>query len=448
MGQAKYWLSAKDTTSAKQLVNLLQPTFCSQWLGQCSYLLTSEQTESLFNSGIEITPVQQYEPASFDTGSELLGFPLEQIKAEYFIKLGLNGKGVKIGIIDGGFLKADNDKSLTHLFENDLVKEYKDYITPKMEPYSGAIGLDDNHGTEVWQLIGGVRTDKNVQYGLATASEYYLARTDHGAYEKRIEEDYLIQAMEDMYSKGVRLFNLSIGYNLGFKAPELNYRVEQMDGKTTALAKAVEHAALEKGMLIVVAAGNDAKTKWQIIDTPADAPHALTVGASKFEIWDKMDYSSIGPDFTDFVKPDISVYSTLGTSFSTPIVTGMAACIWQYDTTLTNLEIIEIFKKAGNFYPYPNNYLGYGVPTAENILKVMRDEPLVRPKTVNAKKEYRFKLNKSISYVVAFQKKDERNVMARFVYRPKKNQVKIKRYEDAQQTSVLIGSEVIEIFWK
>jgi hypothetical protein len=78
----------------------------------------------------------------------------------------------------------------------------------------------------------------------------------------------------------------------------------------------------------------------------------------------------------------------------------------------------------------------------------MRDEPLVRPKTVNAKKEYRFKLNKSISYVVAFQKKDERNVMARFVYRPKKNQVKIKRYEDAQQTSILIGSEVIEIFWK
>ena len=115
-----------------------------------------------------------------------------------------------------------------------------------------------------------------------------------------------------------------------------------MDGKSTAIARAVEIATTQKGMLIVVAAGNEARDAWQTLSTPGDAQHALTVGASKFDIWDKMDYSSIGPDYTDFVKPDISVYSTLGTSYSTPIVTGLVACIWQMDSTLTNLEIIDI----------------------------------------------------------------------------------------------------------
>ncbi|MFY0606176.1 MAG: S8 family serine peptidase [Cyclobacteriaceae bacterium] len=391
----------------------------------------------------------RYEPASIQENKALLGFALEQIEAEKFIELGLNGAGVKVGIIDGGFLKANKDKSLSHFFENELVKSYKDYITPDMEEYGGAAGLDDNHGTEVWQLIGGLNRDKNIQFGLATAAEYYLARTDHGAYEKRIEEDYLIQAMEDMEKEGVKLINISLGYNVGFKSPEANYKVSQMDGKTTKLAKAVDYAALNKGMLIVVAAGNDAKTKWKIIDTPADAKYALTVGASKFKIWDKMSYSSIGPDFTDFVKPDISVYSTLGTSYSTPVVTGMAACLWQLKPELTNFEMMEIFKRAGNFYPYPNNYLGYGVPTASSLLKVIQGDSIPKLEPISTNKSiHKISVDEGLNYIVGFHKKDGYKVIKRLVYRPKNNKIKVKKVEGSTQSSILLGQEALEIFWQ
>ena len=445
--QQKYWLD--PTALAKLNVTLPEPDRCSEWLGACTYALTEDQRSAVTAAGGSLTPMLTFAPASLVHKDPILGFALEQIQANYFLEMGLTGQGVKIGIIDGGFLKANKDPTLRHLFEKGLVKSYKDYITPEMEPYGGAIGLDDNHGTEVWQLIGGFDKEKNILYGLATEAEYYLARTDHGAYEKRIEEDLFILALEEMEQQGIRLVNVSLGYNLGYTDASENYQPNQMDGQTTAIARAVEIAATQKGMLIVVAAGNEARDAWQTLSTPGDAPHALTVGASKFDIWDKMDYSSIGPDYTDFVKPDISVYSTLGTSYSTPIVTGLVACIWQMDPTLTNLEIIDLLKEAGNFYPYPNNYLGYGVPTCPNIIKVMDGQTMVRPQKVKTSKEsYKLTRDFDTKYLVAFHKKDERNVMTRVVYRPVGNKVKIKRIEGAGQTSLLMGKEVIEIFWE
>lgn len=447
--QEKYWVAQNQVISGQLQALLPEPERCSDWLQACSYRLHGAQHSALAAQGVVAWPVRAFTPASYDATAPILGFALEQVEAGAFLQKGLTGKGVKIGIIDGGFLKADRDPSLAHLFQKGLVKSYTDYITPDMEAYGGAIGLDDNHGTEVWQLIGGFDPNKNILYGLATEAEYYLARTDHGAYEKRIEEDYLIAAMEAMEKQGVKLVNVSLGYNLGFTDPGENYTTSQMDGKSTALARAVEIAALEKGMLIVVAAGNEARGAWQTLSTPGDAPHALTVGSSKFEVWDKMDYSSIGPEFTDFVKPDISVYSTSGTSYSTPIVTGLAACMWQLDTSLTNLQIIDILKQAGHFYPYPNNYLGYGVPTCPRILQVMDQKEPVRPKTVSTSRTYhKLSHDSDQKYLVAFHKKDDWRVIARVMYRPMRKTVKIKRMEGAKQTSVLMGTRVIEILWE
>lgn len=446
--QTKFWISNSDLESINAEV-LPDPTYCSEWLNQCAYLLKAEAMLNLVKDGVTLNPVVQFAPALSGQLPPTLGFALDQVEAHAFIDLTLTGKGVKIGIIDGGFLGAEKDESLRHFFEQSLIRYYKDYITPEMEAYGGAIGLDDNHGTEVWQAIGGFNKKKNIQHGLATESTYYLARTDHGAYEKRIEEDYLIKALEDMEKMGVKLVNISLGYNLGFNDAKENYKTTQMDGKSTALARAVDYGALKKGMLIIVAAGNEGAEKWQTLSTPGDAQYALTVGSSKYEIWDKMDYSSIGPDFTGFVKPDISVYSTMGTSYSTPIITGMAACIWQLDSTLTNFEIMDIFKKAGNFYPYPNNYLGYGVPTCPKILSVINNEQLALPKAIKSEKDHvKIKLSDSLRYVVAFHKKDERNVISRVVYRSDNRNIKVKKVDGAQQTSLLIGKEIIEIFWE
>ncbi len=447
VGQGKFWVT-KEAADQSMILSKKQPAICSDWLSICSYSLSESEFNTLNENDIWLAPVQAFEQKNF-TDRTIFGFALEQLKAEKFTSEGLSGKGVKIGIIDGGFLGADANESLAHLYSEKQIKFYKDYITPDLKPYGGLAGLDDSHGTEVWQLIGGYNKLKNIQYGLATEADYYLARTDHGGFEKRIEEDYLIKALEDMEAMGIKLINISLGYNLGFNNAKENYKPDQMDGKTSQVARAVDYAALNKGMLIVVAAGNEGNLKWRTLSTPGDAKYALTVGSSKLKVWDKMDFSSIGPDYTDFVKPDIAVYSTQGTSFSTPVVTGMAACLWQMDSTLTNFEIIDIFKKAGNFYPYPNNYLGYGVPTCDEVLKVYRNIPRETPPVITtSKNKIGVPINKGTGYVVLFHKKDTRNVMHRSVIRTPGKKIKVKRPDGAVQTSVLMGTEVIEIFWK
>ena len=144
--------------------------------------------------------------------------------------------------------------------------------------------------------------------------------------------------MEWMAKQGVRIINLSLGYNYGYNNKAENYKPSQMDGKSTILTQAVERISREYDILFIVAAGNDGEKKWRIIDSPADAKSALTVGATKFKTWDDMSYSSKGPEWLEYVKPEISCFASSGTSFSTPIITGLAACILEKKPDLKSDE--------------------------------------------------------------------------------------------------------------
>ena len=449
-GAEKYWVYHNDTSQTYLSKLGIESIFCSEWLQACSYRLTLQQKSSLDQVGLLVSPVQKFTLAT--TPGYRRSFAIEQIDGQKFLDKGLTGKGIKVGIIDGGFLGADKNPSLNHVFQNGKFGGFKDFVSPGQAPFVVSDELDNDHGTEVWELIGGINHKKNIQYGLATDATFFLARTDHNAFEKRIEEDYLINAMEWMSTEGVRVINISLGYNIGFTDKEENYKPEQMDGKTTAIARAVDYASLEKGILVVVAAGNEGNDKnWQTLSSPADALYALSVGATKFDIWDKMDYSSIGPMFTTFNKPDIAVFSSTGTSFSAPVVTGMAACIMEYDSTLTNLEIIDIIKKSAHLYPYGNNYMGYGVPTCGNILKILEGEEdhIVRPEEIHSNKDQIvLKRNFKENYVVTYHKRDGRIVTSKVVYKTISKRLKIKRLDGAPQTSVLIGNRAIEIFWE
>ncbi|MFY0599733.1 MAG: S8 family serine peptidase [Cyclobacteriaceae bacterium] len=411
--------------------------------------MLSKSHLSLLEKETKLTPVLKFIPVSTNEDELLLGFALEQIGAQLFIDKELNGKGVKIGIIDGGFLNANKDQSLSHFFKNNSIKYYKDFITPELKPYGGAHGLDDIHGTEVWQLIGGINTAKEIQYGLATKAQYYLARTDHGGFEKRIEEDYIIEALEEMAKLGVKLFNISLGYTEDFTDKKENYSISDVDGKTSLLTKALDKAAEKEGLLFIVAAGNDGAANWKTLSIPADAKNVLTVGASKFKIWDKINYSSIGPEALDYIKPNIAVYSTLGTSFSAPVITGLAACIMQYDSTLTNFEIIELLERASNFYPFGNNYVGYGVPTCMNVLALLQGKELTEPKSIRTQKKIlKLKGEYEGKTIVIYHKKDSRNVVSRINTRPKNDKLQINRPKDIRQSTILVETEITEIIWE
>ena len=79
--------------------------------------------------------------------SQQLSFALEQINGQAIIDAGLTGKGVKVGIIDGGFMNADKTETLEALFKNGQVAAYKDYLDPKADDFAGSAAFDDSHGT-------------------------------------------------------------------------------------------------------------------------------------------------------------------------------------------------------------------------------------------------------------------------------------------------------------
>jgi subtilisin family serine protease len=52
----------------------------------------------------------------------------------------------------------------------------------------------------------------------------------------------------------------------------------------------------------------------------------------------------------------------MGTSFSTPLICGLAACLWQALPQLKAEEIIQLIRQSGNNYEHPDNIYGYGLP--------------------------------------------------------------------------------------
>lgn len=445
--QDRYWVGVSDDFIEKNYS--LTPFYCSEWLQLCSYELTPPQIKELRSKGIMVSRVRSFKKKRVAKENELLlSFALEQVNADTLISLGLSGKNVKIGIIDGGFLNADSVPSLSAIFQSGNVKAYRDFITPELKEYGGSAYLDDTHGTEVMQLIGGYNHEKNIRFGLASESEYYLARTDHGGYEKRQEEDLLIKALEWMQKEGVKLVNISLGYTKEYTDPGENYAPEDMNGKTSQIARAVDTAFYKKNMLVVVAAGNEGNDpEWRVLSTPGDAKGALTVGATKLKYQEKLDYSSIGPDHLGYLKPEVSCFASQGTSYSTPIITGIAAGIMQYDPTLKASEIKKIIQESGSLYPHGNNYVGYGIPDCKKILLLLSGKELTHIPTLIAGSKKLKISSEDHSYIAVYHKKGI-NVIHREVYRPEKSKLKISKYAEADQSTVFLKDKCFEIVWE
>ncbi len=365
------------------------PEVQSRWLNAVTVRASEAQLDWLreqpFVAGL--APVRQRVlPARANKARPALGVAVSFMEPEAFAADTLDGTGVTVGVVDAGFFRADKSSGLKHLFEDGRILGVRDFVSPGKTDHFGdrETGLD-GHGTTVLEMIAG--KDEKLQSGFAYNASFYLARTDHGKKEFRGEEDYWVAAIEWLDSLGVRLVNTSLGYALGFDDPAENYSPEQMDGKTSVVARAAHIAAHEKGMLLVVSAGNEGSDpRWGIIATPADAEAVLSVGAVTASGL-KAGYSSTGPDFLPYLKPNVSCFALGGTSFSAPVVTGFAACLLQKKPAASNWELFAAVEKSGRFYPYGNNYLGHGTPMASAALNLLLggDSLTGRPLLVDAK---------------------------------------------------------------
>lgn len=455
----------------------------SEWLQAISVDLRAGDINklSVIKVAYNISPVLSLKSCSIKADGQIqFSKALEQMQAEAFVKKNLSGLGVKVGVTDAGYLYLNDSvkaSDLTHLWKGKQLSATRDFVlkldtvlydevsyTGKKKPmkvYKNWFlkALRDlkliyhYHGTEVLKMIAGYDALPDYRKGLATDAQYYLARTEDGRKEYREEEDYYIAALEWMEANGVRIVNTSLGYGRGRKVKGTNYDPSDMNG-SSMIAKAVTIACNEKNMLVVVAAGNDGdKRRWRVINTPADAKAALTVGAV-LSHYEKADYSGTGPEFNDYLKPEVAAYSNQGTSLSAPAVCGFAACLLEMKPELTAGELKEIIIRSSHLYPYGNNYIGYGVPLAGRALQLIDDPAFQFTHTkelhVNGK-EYIFSdSTQVIPYLVVFHKKDESKVILQELIRPGKENKSLVliRPENCTRSTVQAGYRVYEIFWE
>jgi serine protease AprX len=304
-----------------------------------------------------------------ELGSDYYGEGYNQIymlRGDYLHHQGYNGEGITIGVLDSGFGNADIIEAFQHLFNENRILATWDFVTNNSSVFE-----DDGHGTNVLSTMAA--NIENSFVGTAPKANYLLFRTEDAGTEFRVEEDNWVAAVEMADSIGVDVINTSLGYS-DFDDPSMDYTYADMNGKTTRITQGAQWAA-RKGIVVINSAGNSGNNSWRYITAPADADSILAVGAVN-NVGSVANFSSRGPSADGRVKPDIvaqgagttvvntsgEIRKSNGTSFSSPVLAGMAACFRQAFPQKNNIEIINAIRASAHLYHTPNDSAGYGIP--------------------------------------------------------------------------------------
>jgi len=287
------------------------------------------------------------------------------------------GKGLLIAVLDGGFSNADIMPFFDKVRSEKRFYAHKDFV--EGDDY---VFETSSHGSHVLSVMAA--DIPNVLVGSAPDASYVCLKTEDNGGEYRAEECNWIAALEYADSLGADIINSSLGYTT-FSDASMNYSYENLDGKTSIATQAAE-IAFTKGMIVVNSVGNEGNTPWKYLDVPADGKNVLAVGATD-QAGYKTKFSSFGPTPDGRIKPDVSalgkdiavasiygmkVKTTKGTSFSSPLIAGAIAALWQAVPNRSNAEIIEAIKLSSDRASNPNNELGYGIPDFGVALDLLR----------------------------------------------------------------------------
>lgn len=298
----------------------------------------------------------------FDYGNSLLQNAM--IKADSLHELGYTGEGIKIAVLDAGFMGVDTIGAFGVLYDENRVLGVKDFVA------NDNVYAHSGHGTAVLSQMAAM--DEGNLIGTAPGASYYLLRTEDSYAEYLLEEYFWAAGAEYADSAGVHIINSSLGYS-EFDEPSQNHSYADMDGATTPVTLAAEMAA-SKGIVVVTSAGNEGDGDWHYITAPGDAPNAITVGAVKTDSLYAA-FSSVGPTADGRIKPDVvalgqgNLVSTptggmtfgSGTSFASPLVAGLTACIMQACPGKNAANIRDALRNSSSNAGMPSYFLGYGI---------------------------------------------------------------------------------------
>ena len=207
-----------------------------------------------------------------------------------------------------------------------------------------------DHGSMVSGIIGAVRDNGVGVNGIATSVKIMALKTvpDGDEFDKDV-------ALSIRYAvdNGANIINMSFGKGYS-----------PMESEVYAAIKYAE----SKGVLMVKASGNDGVDIEIITQYPT--PYSskgnltstfLTVGANSKDFEKKMtaSFSNYGAEKVHLFAPGVKVISISpndnydmmnGTSFSCPVVTGVAALVWSFYPELSAIELREILMKSSVKY--------------------------------------------------------------------------------------------------
>ncbi len=384
LGPAPRYLEALRATGAR-----LRTT--SRWLNAASVEAGAEALRTIraFPFVADVEPVASFEsdsapaadPAAHDAmlpepgdveeagPSDAQLAPMGILEAH---ALGYQGAGVLIGVLDSGF-------TLRHeVFRELEVRGARDFVQGDDNPADERFRLPrdppgaQNHGTQVLSLIAANRPGRMI--GAAPRAAFLLAKTERSDSETKIEEDYWCAGVEWAEAMGADIITASLSYNNWYRATDL-------DGRS-AVTTRMANLAWERGVLLLNSAGNYGP-KPQSLGAPADAPGTLTVGATSLA-GRVVPFSSRGPTGDGRIKPDVvapgsgvlvASAGTLdryhrgsGTSYSTPLVAGLAALVVEAHPDWGPEAVREAIVMSANRADEPDNMHGWGIPNARDAI--------------------------------------------------------------------------------
>ncbi|MCH4826757.1 S8 family peptidase [Planococcus halocryophilus] len=283
------------------------------------------------------------------------------ITSDKVLKKGITGKGVTVAVIDSGIA-------------NGAQSDFRKRITANAK-FSTAGNMSDSfgHGTHVASILGGDGTQSNGVYpGVAPGVNIVNVKVSDD--EGKAGEQNLVDGLQWIYDNhekyNIRVVNIS------------NQIATQQNYKESATNAAVE-LLWQKGIVVVVSAGNQGGTSCSTCYAPANDPFVITVGSiddkgtkdtedDSLKSWSSNGVTSEGFSKPEVVAPGSKItaympkgdlrglkpenvvsndYFTMGgTSMSTPMVSGIVALMLEQNPNLTPDQVKWILKKTTRTY--------------------------------------------------------------------------------------------------
>lgn len=337
------------------------------------------ETEEALAPGLERSAAPAREAGGIDYGNSLS--QLQQINVPAIHDSGYVGTGVLICVLDEGFNFIHKHEALRDV--PIPPGRQRDFIQGDLDVQDTTSSFGYQHGT--WTL-GVIAANKpGIYVGAAYGAEFAVGRTENGFNETPVEMVFWGMGAEWADSLGADIISSSLGYSR-FDDSGSDYVYANMNGHTTVVSRAAEIAA-SKGILVVNSVGNEGQSSWHYLIAPSDVNGDSLIAVGAVDAAGVVaGFSSFGPSSDGRFKPDLAARgvsnplvsasgnpntytANSGTSFSCPLISGLAACIMQARPAWAPTDVIRSLRQTASRAGNPDNRMGYGIANALAALR-------------------------------------------------------------------------------